>query len=96
MHLVESCDHIALQVGIHVNCRSCCGLRLGLAEMLFSEQELSVQVADLNYIRIGQDNLTSLLGAFDFLACTYAEHSVVLQQLAANSASANHEQSCVH
>lgn len=71
-------------------------MRLGFAEMLFSEQELSVKVADLNNIRIGQDNLASLLGSFDFFACTYAEHSVVLQQLTANSTGANHEQSCVH
>ena len=58
VHLVQTCNHIALKFGVHVDCSSGSSLGLGLAQVLFTEEELSVQVADLNNVWVCQDNRT--------------------------------------
>jgi hypothetical protein len=52
MNLVESSDDLSLQVFVHVNGSSCCGDRFTLLDMLLTEQELSVEVTVLNYVRV--------------------------------------------
>jgi hypothetical protein len=53
--------------------------------MLFSEQELPVEIADLDHIWVGDDDVP-------FLARSYAKHRVVLQQLTSNCSCSNHEE----
>lgn len=96
VHLVQASDDVALESLVHLDCcRGCCG-GLWLAKVLLSEEELPVQVAHLDHVRIGQNNRSSLKSlALILLTTSDSEHSVILQKLAANSTGANHEEAGV-
>lgn len=51
---VKTRNNVALHVLVHVDSCGCSSLSLRLTKMLFAEEELTIQVAYLNNIRISQ------------------------------------------
>lgn len=93
VNLVEPCDDVSLQLLVHPDGSGSCSCRLWLSQMLLSEQELSIQVADLNHVRVCQNDRASfrtLLGVC--FTTSNSEHGIILEQLTANCSSTDHEQ----
>ena len=82
MDLVKAREDMALEGWIHLHSRSSCRLALGFAQVLLSEEELSVQVAHFDHVGVRQHD-----GAFG----SHAQHREVLQQLASDCACPYHE-----
>lgn len=78
-NFVKSCNYVSLKSRIHVDGSSCSCLRLRFSKMLFSEQELAVEIADFNDIWVSQHNLSSWfwLITFDLFTSAYSKHRVV-------------------
>lgn len=47
--------------------------------MLLSKQELPVQVADFDNVRVSENNLTTLFAFALWFTCAYAKHCVILE-----------------
>lgn len=93
VYLVQPSDNVSFQLLVHLyGSRRCCR-GLGLAQVLLPEQELAVQIAQLDYIWVSQ-HYGSSFGARGcvLLGAPYSEHGIVLEQLAANSSSTDHEE----
>ena len=84
MDLVEPSLNVVLHVRIHLD--GSCGsrLRLGLPQMLLSEQELPIQVRDLDDVGIGHRD-------HPLLASAEAKHCIVLKKLATDCPCSDHE-----
>jgi hypothetical protein len=82
MNLRQQSHNLGFQFGVHLDNSCSSRLRLWLAKMFLSEQKLSAQIGSLDMVRVG----------YSYAALhAYVEHSEVLQQLATNSTTANHE-----
>jgi hypothetical protein len=94
--LVESCHDVTLQERIHLNCACSGGGALGFSQMLFSEQELTIEIRSFDVIGIGygkQALLKILFFVFDTGTKRY--HSVVFQKFASDCTAADHKQLCM-
>jgi len=85
MDLVESCGYVPFQVLVHLDCRGCRCWRFWLSQMLFSEQELPIEVANLNNIGISEDDMP-------IFSSTDTKHRIVFEKLTSDSPSSNHKQ----
>mmetsp|Transcript_28558 Transcript_28558/g.25528 ORF Transcript_28558/g.25528 Transcript_28558/m.25528 type:complete len:275 (+) Transcript_28558:1672-2496(+) len=96
MNLIKSGNNVILKIFVHLDGGSSSSLGFGLSQMLFSEQELSVQVGNFDNIRISEDNLASFKALLlVFITSTKANHSIVLQQFTTNGTSTNHKEGSV-
>jgi hypothetical protein len=76
---------VSFQSRIHLNhCgRSCCAL--WLTKVLLSEQELSVEVGNLNVVRVSHHNASSLFSG------SQLKHREIFEQLTSNGSGTDHE-----